>query len=62
MSINATFLLPREHRGSDLTRGRRLKRGLPLWSADLSWRAIIIASMRDARSDPFAVDETWMWV
>jgi hypothetical protein len=61
MSINATFLLPREHRGSDPTRGRRRKRGPPLWSADPSWRAIIIASMRDARSDPFAVDETSMW-
>jgi hypothetical protein len=62
MSINATFLPPREHRGSDPS--QRLKRGLPLWSADLSSRAIIIAPMRapvrHARSDPFAVDETWM--
>jgi hypothetical protein len=59
MVISTTFLAPRGHCGSDTTAGNQRDRGLPSWAAP--WRrALIIASMRDARSDPFAVDETWL--
>jgi hypothetical protein len=59
MSVNASFL-PREHRGSDTTAAEQSKRRLSPRSMDLWRRAMIIASMRDARSDPFAVNETWL--
>jgi hypothetical protein len=49
MVMGATFLPSRGHGGPDPTAGGRLSR-----------RALIIASLRDARSDPFAVDETWL--
>jgi hypothetical protein len=60
MVISTTFLSPRGHNGSDTTTGEQPERTLFPCSAAL-WRcALIIASLRDARSDPFAVGETWL--
>jgi hypothetical protein len=59
MLIDATIFSPRRDGGSDATAGQG-KRRLPAWSIGPWRRALIIASMRDARSDPFAVDETWL--
>jgi hypothetical protein len=56
--VISTTVIPRGYSRSD-TVGQG-ERGLPSWSAALWRRALIIASMRDARSDPFAVDETWL--
>jgi hypothetical protein len=60
MAINATLPPPREHHGSDPTTDRQRKRKLSPWSTALWRRAMIIASIRDARCDPFGADETWL--
>jgi hypothetical protein len=60
MSTDATFLPTRERRGSNTMAGRQCERRPSPWSSDLWRRAMIIASMRDHRSDPFAVHETWL--
>jgi hypothetical protein len=60
MSNNAIFLSSRQHGGAGATAGAQSKRWPPAWSTGSWRRALIIASMRDDRSDPFAVDETWL--
>ena len=58
--VISTTVLPRGPNRSDATVGGQGERGPPPRSAALWRRAIIIASLRDARADPFAVDETWL--
>jgi hypothetical protein len=54
MLINLIFLSLCQHGGPG-GKGRPTSRAIHLWQ-----RALIVAATREARSDPFATDETWL--
>ena len=62
MCIDATLFAPHRHCGPGATERKQRKRRLPLLWIDLWCRALLLASVRDEGTDPFAVpDARLLW-